>query len=157
MRTLLLYTILMLCCGDRVGAIELAASGGLTRNIGRTDLVSGAGSNMNSTYTDAAATSLTVSDTAGASDNWRIDVRKADTAWNGALLLKVRRDTDGSGSGSVAGGTSFIEITDSDGQFFSGVGDRSGISLSYQLTGMAVTIPPGFYNTTVIFTVVDTP
>jgi hypothetical protein len=147
----------MLCCGDRVGAIELAASGGLTRNIGRTDLVSGAGSNMNSTYTDAAATSLTVSDTAGASDNWRIDVRKADTAWNGALLLKVRRDTDGSGSGSVAGGTSFIEITDSDGQFFSGVGDRSGISLSYQLTGMAVTIPPGFYNTTVIFTVVDTP
>jgi hypothetical protein len=146
----------MLCCGDRVGAIELAASGGLTRNIGRTDLVSGAGSNMNSTYTDAAATSLTVSDTAGASDNWRIDVRKADTAWNGALLLKVRRDTDGSGSGSVAGGTSFIEITDSDGQFFSGVGDRSGISLSYQLTGMAVTIPPGFYNTTVIFTVVDT-
>jgi hypothetical protein len=147
----------MLCCGDRVGAIELAASGGLTRNIGRTDLVSGAGSNMNSTYTDAAATSLTVSDTAGASDNWRIDVRKADTAWNGALLLKVRRDTDGSGSGSVAGGTSFIEITDSDGQFFSGVGDRSGISLSYQLTGMAVTIPPGFYNTTVIFTVVATP
>jgi hypothetical protein len=68
----------------------------------------------------------------------------------------VRRDTDGSGDGSVLGGNSFIEITGSDNHFFSGAGDRSGISLSYQLTGMAVTIPPGFYNTTVIFTVVDT-
>ena len=147
----------MLCCGDRVEAIELAASGGLTRTIGRADLVSGSGSNLTGTHTDAAATSLAISDTAGASDSWRIDVRMANTAWNGALRLKVRRDTDGSGSGSVAGGNSFIEITGSDNQFFSGAGDRSGISLSYQLTGMAVTIPPGFYNTTVIFTVVDTP
>jgi hypothetical protein len=146
----------MLCCGDRVGAIELATSGGLTRTIGRADLVSGAGSNLNSTHTDAAATSLAISDTAGASDSWRIDVRKSDTAWNGTLRLKVRRDTDGSGDGSVLGGNSFIEITGSDNHFFSGAGDRSGISLSYQLTGMAVTIPPGFYNTTVIFTVVDT-
>jgi hypothetical protein len=147
----------MLCCFVQAQAIELAASGGLTRTIDRADLVSGAGSNLNSTYSDAAATSLTVSGTTGASDSWRIDVRKADTAWNGSLRLKVRRDTDGSGGGSVAGGYSFIEITGSDNQFFSGAGDRSGISLSYQLTGMAVTIPPGFYNTTVIFTVVDTP
>jgi len=157
LRTLLLLTILMLCCFVQAQAIELAASGGLTRTIDRADLVSGAGSNLNSTYSDAAATSLTVSGTTGASDSWRIDVRKADTPWNGTLRLKVRRDTDGSGGGSVAGGYSFIEITGSDNQFFSGAGDRSGISLSYQLTGMAVTIPPGFYNTTVIFTVVDTP
>jgi hypothetical protein len=147
----------MLCCGDRTLALELAASGGLTRNIGRADLVSGAGSNLNSTYTNAATASLTVSGTTSASDSWRIDVRMANTAWNGALRLKVRRDTDGSGSGSVGGGDSFLEITGSDGQFFAGAGDRSGISLSYELTGMAVTIPPGFYNTTVIFTVVDTP
>jgi hypothetical protein len=147
----------MLCCYVQAQAIELAASGGLTRTIGRTDLVSGAGSNLNSTYSDAATTSLTVSGTTGASDSWRIDVRTADTAWNGALRLKVRRDTDGSGSGSVAGGTSFIELTGSDSQFFFGAGDRSGISLSYQLSGMTVTIPPGFYSTTVIFTVVATP
>jgi hypothetical protein len=156
LRTLLLITIFSLCCFDQALGIELTASGGLTRNIGTADLTSGAGSNLNSSYSDAAATSLTVSGTTGASDSWRIDVRKADTSWNGALHLKVRRDTDGSGSGSVAGGNSFIEITGSDSQFFSGAGDRSEISLSYQLTGMAVTIPPGFYNTTVIFTVVGT-
>lgn len=148
----------MLCCSDRVGAIELAAAGGgATRTIGPADLVSGAGSNLNSSYGDAAATSLTISNTGGGSDNWRIDVRKSDTTWNAALHLKVGRGSDGSGSGTVAGGTSFIEVTGSDSQFFTGAGDRSGISISYELTGMAVNIPPGTYSATVTFTVVDTP
>jgi hypothetical protein len=138
-------------------AIDLSASGGLTRIVNASHLAAGAGSDLISTFDDAAATNLSIVNASGSSDHWRIDVRRIDSAWNNALRLYVKRISDGSGSGSVTGGLSQVEITGNGVQFFSGAGDRSGMFLSYELTGMSVAVPPMIYGTTVIFTVVDTP
>jgi hypothetical protein len=138
-------------------AIDLSASGGLMRIVDASDLVAGAGSDLQSSFDDAAATSLSIVNTSGSSDHWRIDVRRNDATWHNALRLYVKRISDGSGSGIVTGGLSPVEISGTQVEFFSGGGDRNGLFLSYQLTGMSVAVPPNIYSTTVIFTVVDTP
>lgn len=137
-------------------AIDLSASGGLMRIVNASNLVAGAGSNLLPTLDDAAATNLSIINTSGSIDHWRIDVRRSDATWHNALSLYVRRISDGSGSGTVTGGLSPVEISGTDVQFFSGEGDRNGLFLSYQLTGMSVAVSPNTYSTTVIFTVVDT-
>jgi len=138
-------------------AIDLSASGGLMRIVNASNLVAGAGSNLLPTLDDAAATNLSIINTSGSIDHWRIDVRRSDATWHNALRLYVRRISDGSGSGTVTGGLSPVEISGMDVQFFSGEGDRTGLFLSYQLTGMSVAVSPNTYSTTVIFTIVDTP
>jgi hypothetical protein len=157
MKTIFWTVLLGLFFSAGAEAIDLSASGGLTRIVNSSQLVAGAGSNLITTFDDAAATNLAIVNTSGSSDNWRIDVRRSDAAWNNALRLYVKRISDGSGSGSVTGGLSYAEITGSESQFFSGAGDRNGLSLSYELTGMSVAVAPNIYSTTVTFTVVDTP
>ena len=139
-------------------AIDISAVGSWSDTIDASDLQAGAGSNLIDTYESVAgATVLTISNTTGNTDNWRVDVRRTDTAWHSNLHLYVKRTSDGSGSGSISGGLSYIEITTIDSQIFSGAGDRSGINLEYKLTGMSVSVPPNAYSTTVTYTVVDTP
>ncbi|MDO9265249.1 MAG: hypothetical protein Q7U02_14865 [Desulfosalsimonadaceae bacterium] len=138
-------------------AIDLSASGGLMRIVNASHLVAGAGSNLHTTFDDSAATSLSIVDTSGSSDHWRIDVRRSDATWHNALGLYVKRISDGSGSGTVTGGLSHVEISGTEVEFFSGEGDRTGLFLSYELTGMSVAVSPNTYSTTVIFTIVDTP
>jgi len=138
-------------------AIDISAVGSWSDTIDASDLQAGAGSNLIDTYESVAgATVLTISNTTGNTDNWRVDVRRTDTAWHSNLHLYVKRTSDGSGSGSISGGLSYIEITTIDSQFFLGAGDRSGINLKYKLTGMSVSVPPNAYSTTVTYTVVDT-
>ena len=138
-------------------AIDISAVGSWSDTIDASDLQAGAGSNLIDTYESVAgATVLTISNTTGNTDNWRVDVRRTDTAWHSNLHLYVKRTSDGSGSGSISGGLSYIEITTIDSQIFSGAGDRSGINLEYKLTGMSVSVPPNAYSTTVTYTVVDT-
>ena len=86
---------------------------------------------------------------------WRFDVRKSDTTWFSDLSLYIRRTGSGSGSGSISGGNSYIEILDMDREFFSGNGHLNNIPLQYKLSGVSVQVPPGTYSTTVIFTLVD--
>lgn len=138
-------------------AIDLSASGGLIRVVNTSHLLAGAGSNLATTYDDAAATNLAIVNTSGSSDHWRIDVRRIDSTWNNSLKLYVKRISDGSGSGAVTGGLSYVEITGNEIEFFSGAGDRDGLTLSYELTGMSVAVPPNMYRTTITYTVVDAP
>lgn len=157
MRTIVWSVLLGLFFSARAEAIDLSASGGLMRIVNSSHLLAGAGSNLITTFDDAAATNLAIVNTSGSSDQWRIDVKRIDSTWNNNLRLYVKRISDGSGSGTVTGGLSYVEITGNDIQFFSGAGDRSGLSLSYELTGMSVLVPPNMYSTTITFTIVDTP
>jgi hypothetical protein len=156
MRTIF-WILLGVFISARAEAIDLTASGGLMRVINSSHLVAGAGSNLVKAFDDAAATTLAIASTSGSNDHWRIDIKRSDTTWNSALKLYVKRISDGSGSGTVTGGLSYVEITGSEIQFFTGTGDRSGISLSYELQGISVSVAPNMYSTTVTFTVVDTP
>lgn len=138
--------------------VSISATGGWSETIDASDLQAGAGSNLTDTYESAAgATALTISNTTGNTDNWRVDVKRTDTNWHGNLHLYVKRTSDGTGEGSISGGLSYIEITTIDSQFFSGAGDRNSINLQYKLTGMSVSVPPNAYGTTITYTVVDTP
>jgi hypothetical protein len=84
-----------------------------------------------------------------------VDVKKSDTNWHANFQLYVRRTSDGSGSGSISGGTSYQEITDTDQSFFNGTLDRSNITGQLELTGVTVQIPVDTYTTTVYYTVVE--
>lgn len=143
----------------KVEAIDLSATGGWNETVNESDLISGAGSNLVDTYESTTdATNITISNCIGDSDNWRVDVRSVDDGgWYGDFTIYVKRTSDGAGNGSISGELSYIEITSTDTQFFSGAGDRSNINIQYQLTGMSINVSPDNYNTTILFTVVDIP
>jgi hypothetical protein len=115
--------------------------------------VSGAGSNLIGTYeSGAAATVLSIVDTGA----WQIHVTHSHGAnWHSDFILYTQRTSAGSGSGTISGGSSYMEITHSDVEFFSGTLDRTGIDIQYKLSGMSVSIPPGTYSATVTFTIVE--
>ena len=136
-------------------AIALVCTGSWSPVIGAADLVAGAGSALRSTYESAAdQVSVTISDTAGSGDAWRVDVRRVDGTWNDDVDLWIVRTSDGTG-GTVTGGTSYVQVTTSDQTFFSGSDDVSGIACRLRLTGVSIAVPPGSYGTTVWLTVVD--
>lgn len=138
-------------------AIDITVSGDWSRTITASDLQAGAGSDLASTYESASnQASITISGTGGNTDAWRVDVRRTDGTWHANFTLSVQRTGDGSGAGSISGGTAYQAITTTDASFFSGAGDRSGITVQFKLQGMSVQVAPATYSTTITYTVVDT-
>ena len=83
--------------------------------------------------------------------------RLDDSSWHNDLIVYVKRTSDGQGGGSISGGLDYVFVlTIGQALFFSGKGDRSNIAVQYKVTGMSVDVSPATYNTTVVFTVVDT-
>jgi hypothetical protein len=155
-----LFFLLPLCLFmTEAEAIDLTATGGWSETVDASDLAWGAGSNLIDTYESTTeATNITIYNCTGDSDNWRVDIRRVDEGgWHGDFTLYAKRTSDGTGNGSISGELSYLEITSTDTPFFSGTGDRSNITLQYQLTGMSIDISPNYYNAPVILTVVDIP
>jgi hypothetical protein len=135
-----------------VNAATLTSSGGYTDTIDASDLVAGAGSALNSTYSSASnATRLDVTGTGGGA--YTVTVRMAPGTWDGSFSLSVRRTTNGTGTGTITGGTTYIQLTTVDQVLFTGTGNRSNVRVQYQLTGMSVAVPPATYSSSVIFTI----
>jgi len=136
--------------------ISVTVAGDWSETIDSSDLIAGAGSDLQSTYESAAdAVLVSVSGTGGGADTWRMDVKKTDTSWHGSFVLSLRRTSSGTG-GSVSGGDSYQQVTDSYNSFFSGSDDVSGIKVQLKLDGVSIQVPPDSYATTVYYTVVDT-
>ncbi|MBI5913956.1 MAG: hypothetical protein HY842_01150 [Bacteroidetes bacterium] len=122
-----------------------------------------AGNNFSGTYTSGASQVLIDVDKprhSAAIFNWRVDVKKTDIDWNSALSLYARRTGDGvpadsNGSSSVSGGTSYLLITNSNQQFFTGIRGRLDIPIQYQMQNVSVLIPAKTYSTTIIYTVTE--
>jgi hypothetical protein len=141
---------------SRCEALTIVSSGDWSLPIGASDLVGGAGTDLPGSFESASdLISIDIAGTTGAGDNWRVDVKKTDGTWNANLHLNTYRTGAGSGPGSVSGGTSYQEITGTDASFFSGDGDRSGITVRLKLSGVSVHVPPATYGATVTITVVD--
>ena len=154
----LFLVISLLLALTRVEAIDISAAGGWTETIDEDDLQSGAGSNLIATYESVTnASTANISNCSGDTDNWRVDVKRSDSGWQGDFVLYAKRTSDGTGTGSISGGLSYIEITTVDVEFFSGAGNRNNIDLQYRLTGMSVNASPNTYNTTIILTIADEP
>jgi hypothetical protein len=135
-------------------AISISITGSWFETVDETDLAGAPGSDLVSTYESAAdQVSLDVTDTEG--KDWRVDIRRVDTDWHGDLLLYVRRTSAGSGPGSISGGTSYQQISETYQEFFSGTNDRTGINAQLMLDGISVQVPSANYATTIYYTVVE--
>jgi len=138
--------------------IDLSLFGSWAETVDAADLESGAGSDLNGTYeSQVEEVELTIFNTGGDSDNWRLDVRRTDTEWPPSLTLWIKRTSDGTGNGTISAGITYQEVTATDASLCIGSGDRDGINIQLRLTGMSVTCPPENYLSTVVYTVVDTP
>ncbi|TET45598.1 hypothetical protein E3J62_07380 [candidate division TA06 bacterium] len=137
--------------------ISITASGDWTRTIDANDLQSGAGSDLTSTYESATdQVTIDISGTLGDLDNWRVDVARIDFAWHSDLHQYIKRTSDGTGGGSISGGTSYQEVINTWQTFFSGSGDRSNIAVQLKLTGVSIQIPVNNYSAMIFFMVIDT-
>ena len=134
-------------------AIQIVVTGSWTRTIDAADLQGLAGSDLNPVY--ESATNQIGIDIRQTGTNWRVDIKKVDTNWHGNFHLFVRRASNGNGSGSISGGTTYQEVTDIDQAFFSGSSTRNFIDIQLRLEGVSVQIPQDSYTTTVYYTVTE--
>jgi hypothetical protein len=134
----------------------ITVTGSWTLSIGQANLTGAAGSDLTSTY--ASATNQATMGTSGTGGHtWRIDVLRVDTTWHANLHLWVQRTNNGtSGGGSASGGTTFLEVTTTTQTFCTGVGDRLGFTLQFQLTGVSCAVPAASYSTSIKYTIVQT-
>jgi len=155
-RFILVFLLCFMFLNYPAQALDISVSGSWSWTINANDLISGAGSNLKSSYeSDSNAVSINISGATSDTDKWRVDVSKIDTYWPSNFTLYIKRTSDGVGSGSISGGTSYQGITGGDQSFFSGSGTRSGITAQLKLSGMSLQIPPDTYTTTIYYTVVD--
>ncbi|MBN2354199.1 MAG: hypothetical protein JXD23_16645 [Spirochaetales bacterium] len=143
-----------------LGQFDVTCTGGNWNvTLSAANLTGGAGTDFVSqveSSSDLVNIDVTVTQLNG---NWRVDIRRTDVAWNGALSLYARRTTDGTpggGSGaSISGGTTYLQLTTTDQQFFSGRRTRSGIKIQLRLNGLSVNLGQETYRTTINYTLVD--
>ena len=143
----------VICYGGVCWAISITATGSWSQTIDASNLTGGAGTDLNSTYYSAYdAVKINISATA----NWEVAVKKINGNWHSSLLLSVKRSSDGTGAGSISGGTAYLEVTDIDQSFFSGNKSRNNVCVQFRLTGVSIQVPPGVYTATVYYTVTGT-
>lgn len=77
--------------------------------------------------------------------------------WDPALKVFVRRTGDGTGGAIISGGTSYIQLTSSSQQFFSGLlglgVSRDNIPIQYKIEGLTVLLPVKTYSATIQYTI----
>lgn len=144
---------------DESFGMSVGCDGSWSKTITASNLTSGAGSNLTSTYESSTSqANIDISFTLGVLDRWRVDVHKVDGTWHGDVHLYIRRSSDGwtdLGLGTISGGSSYIEVTGVSQTFFSGSGNRYDADVQLKLTGISLSIPPGTYSTTVYITLVN--
>ena len=151
---LIVIFLFFIISADTCRSVAIEVVGDWSETIDVTDLQSGPGSDIVSNH--ESASNVGVVDITGTTSNWDVDVKKTDSNWHANFTLNVRRTSDGSGAGSISGGTSYQEITDTDASFFSGYRSRSNVNLQLQLTGASVQITPDTYTTTISYTITET-
>jgi hypothetical protein len=110
-------------------AATVTITGSWSLTIGSGNLQGGAGSNLTSTYTSTSgAISMALSATYRWS-TWSVSVNRVDTSWNANFVLQIERTGNGSGSGTIAGGTTYLTITTTSQTFVTGTGVLTGITL----------------------------
>jgi len=145
--------LLVLCWAlPSAWAADISVVGNWTELIDRDDLVAGAGSDLRSPIESAGAqATLDISATTGG--NWTVKVAKSDLNWPAGVSVAVRRTSDGSGSGGISGGTTYLALSGTEQVLFSGSGDRSGIQVQLKTEGLSVGAAPDNYSTTITYRV----
>lgn len=158
-KTVLLFAIsvtFLILSGPSARAVDVYAVGSCNFIIDSSCLVGGAGSDLIDSFESKLnATVINITGTGGSGDAWRVQLRKSSVSQLRGVAFYVKRTGDGSGSGTVSGGSSYVAVETSDTDFFEGSGDRTDITVQYKVSGISISVPPGNYSATIIFTVVD--
>lgn len=151
----------------------ITVTGAWNLYITQADLQGGAGSNLRSTYTSDADQILI--EFYGLyfwpgfrTWNWAVDIHKEDGNWHSNLLIDARRTGDGQCNQtdySISGGTSYMNITNTDAEFFYGrisgnlgwfgIFTASDITIQYRIQGVSATLQTQTYATTIYYTIRD--
>ena len=134
-------------------AIQVTVTGNWTLVIDETDLQAGPGSDLNPQYS-SASDQITVNIT-NTGKNWTVYIQGSFSNWHSDLSLDIMRTSNGTGPGTISGGTSWLQVTSSSQQFFIGSKRRDNVYVQCRLNGMSVQIPPDTYTATVIYTIVE--
>jgi hypothetical protein len=154
--TILFMVLLFFTLGSSIYALDIKVKGSWSETIDASDLQAGPGSDLFDTYESVLDEVLITNiDQGPGSVNWRVDVSKLDINWHSNFQLYVRRSSDGNGSGTISGGTSYQEVTDTDQSFFNGSGNRINIGIQLRLSGVSVQVPPDTYTTAVYYTIIQ--
>ncbi|WP_428653380.1 hypothetical protein [Runella sp.] len=157
-----LFFLLLIFFITRSAFGQTISATGTTWNASVTTITE-AGSNYSSNITSAAnQTTLTISVGLALLTNWKVFVKKQDATWNSNLTVWVRKTGDGTGIltpvlGTISpnGATSFIQLTATNQEIFTGFSNRFNVPIQYEIRGLSVLIPASSYSTSVIFTVID--
>lgn len=83
---------------------------------------------------------------------WSISAKKVDYGWHKDLKVYIRRTGQQS---ELSGGTSYINLTNTNKSFFAGRGNSFNIPLQVKVDNISTTIPSGFYCVYIIFTLFE--
>lgn len=142
--------------------VSISATGNWSYSVPVSDILE-AGKNFTGTY--ASASNQVLIDIAKPTFlgnllnyNWRVDVRKSDVSWNAGLKLYAKRTGNGTPyffTGTISGGASYIELTNTNQVFFSGSRTTYSIPIQFQITGVSLLLPAKAYSTLVVYTVTE--
>ncbi|MFH1942533.1 MAG: hypothetical protein ABIL68_10560 [bacterium] len=145
--------LLSLVFDYEVSAQDITVFGNWSLMIDASDLTAGPGSDVNSMYmSDNDQIEINILRAKGM---WAVYVRGVPMNWHPDLRFGIRRTSNGIGGGWISGGTSWLEVTSFDQQFFMGYKQRKNIDVQCGLTGVSVQIPSAMYSGTVIYTVME--
>jgi hypothetical protein len=131
-------------------AADISIVGNWSEVVNSSNLTAGAGSVLRSPIESSTSVAvINISNTGGSS--WAVKVKKTDLLWPTGTSLAVKRTADGSGFGSIFGGTTYLGLTGNEQIIFSGAGDRSDIRIQLKLSGLSVDNPPDNYSTSITY------
>jgi hypothetical protein len=151
---LMLLSLLSFICVDSQ-AQDITVTGTWSETIDAVDLLDGAGSDIAPIV--SSTSQLTIDLAISTSNSWNVSIIRDSATWHSDLILSAKRTSNGTGSGTISGGTSWQVITNSSTEFFGGVGEpgnRTGISVQLKLQS-SITVPPDNYSSTVTFYFVE--
>jgi hypothetical protein len=154
---LILFIISQLSAAPPISIKVTVKQGKWTIKLDDTNLTGGAGSDFITpleSVTDKVSVDITK--TQGDTAPWRLDISKTDTIWPSSVEIYARRTADGTGSGTISGGTTYQQITDIDQTLCTGTGDRTNITIQLKLENVSVVMGLDDYTTSIVYTVVET-
>ena len=130
--------------------VSIRVGGRWTLNLDENDLTGGPGTDFPDTW--ESASDLIDIDITKTDNTWEVEISKSDATWPSQVNIYARRTTDGTGDGTITGGTTYQEITDIDEPFFSGTDDRTNVKVQIKLEGVTVGMNLDDYDTTISYT-----
>jgi hypothetical protein len=135
-----------------VQAADISLVGNWSRTIDEQDLVDGAGSGFRSPIeSEPGQATLSIQNTGVGS--WRVKVRHTLSNLPDGVTLAVKRSSDGTGQGTIAGGADYLVISDTEQTLCEGSGERTDIALRLRLQGVTIFQAPGLHNATLLYRV----